>query len=445
MCLVWLAASCTVHAASEYLDVRFNPGGGANNPVNCIAVQTNGKVLIGGNFRVFNKKKQDYFTRLNSGGSLDQTFVPATGANARIYAFAVEPDGKVFVAGGYSYIGGATRSKIARLNTDGSLDATFNSPSEINSTVYSVVVQPDGKILIGGSFTYIYGVQRRYIARLNFDGSLDNTFSVPGLGIWQRTDDAVYSIALQPDGKILIGGQFFRIVSSDRSCVARLNADGSLDTTFDPGTGAAGRSAHYVTPYIRSVALQPDGKVLVAGDFNSFNGTTLNRILRLNPNGSVDNTFSAGLVTNYYGSSFIHGLALHPNGKILIGGRFVNLGNAVARLNSDGSVDGTFHMNGNEYVEFYSIAVQSDGKVVLGGYFTLVDGINRNHIMRLNADGSFDTTFIRREVALSWTNSASSLQSAPLVTGPYTNVTGAISPYAIPTVAPQQYFRLVTP
>ncbi|MFP5445738.1 MAG: fibronectin type III domain-containing protein, partial [Betaproteobacteria bacterium] len=160
-------------------------------------------------------------------------------------------------------VGGQMRNRIARLNADGTLDAGFNP--DANNFVSSVAVQPDGKVLVGGSFTSMGGQMRNRIARLNADGTLDEGFNpdVP--------NGLVFSVAVQPDGKVLVGGSFTNVGGQTRNRIARLNADGTLDADFNPDANSD----------VSSLAVQPDGKVLVGGSFTSMGGLMRNRIARL--------------------------------------------------------------------------------------------------------------------------------------------------------------------
>jgi len=176
------------------------------------------------------------------------------GTNNTVFTTALQPDGKVIIGGQFTTYNGTARNCIARLNADGSLDATFNPGSGADGTVLTTALQPDGKVIIGGFFTTYNGTARNRIARLNADGSLDATFN-PGSG----ASHTVRTIALQPDGKVIIGGNFTTYNGTARARMARLNADGSLDATFNPGLGADGT--------VRTIALQPDGKVIIGGDF----------------------------------------------------------------------------------------------------------------------------------------------------------------------------------
>jgi len=214
-------------------------------------------------------------------GALDPSFSPAL--NGSIYAMAAQADGRMLIAGAFTTVNGISRSRIARLFPDGSLDTSYlTNANGASSTIWSMLVQPDGKLLIAGDFTSVNSQTRVRVARLNLDGSLDGTFN-PGTG----PSSTVYSMAVQSDGKILIGGAFTTVNGTNRNYVARLNADGSLDSNFNTSTGVHGS--------VNSVAVQVDGKVVIGGNFTTVFGLTRNRIARLLSDGSVDQNFQNGL------------------------------------------------------------------------------------------------------------------------------------------------------
>jgi len=196
---------------------------------------------------------------------------------------------------------------MTRLNSDGTKDASFTCSTDDN--VRAIAIQPDGKIFIAGEFSHVDKIEREGIARLNTDGSLDTSFN-PGSGTGGLN---VFSIALQSDGKILVGGNFTSFYGISRNKVARLNSDGSLDLAFDPGTGFSGSSN-----FVQTILLQPDGRILVGGDFTSYNGTTLNRFARLNSNGSLDSTFASSF------DGEVEAIAYQPDAKIIVGGLFTS-------------------------------------------------------------------------------------------------------------------------
>ena len=190
------------------------------------------------------------------------------GADDIVYSALLQPDGKIVVAGDFTHLGGAERNRIGRLNSDGSLDATFDP--NLNNSVYTLALQADGKILLGGTFTTI-GLDEtdcKRIGRLNADGTLDTSFAVPG-----GVNMSVRSIAIQADGKIIIGGAFTKIGDLNKPFIVRLNSDGSLDTDYDTAPGA--------NDTIHSLVLQPDGKTVVGGNFTLLTGDLRCRLGRL--------------------------------------------------------------------------------------------------------------------------------------------------------------------
>ena len=252
---------------------------------------------------------------------------PGIGANASVRDLQVQSDGKFLIAGSFPQVTATARAGIARLNPDGSLDPSFNPGSGANGTIQSVAIQTDGKLVIGGLFTSFNGTARNRVARLNADGSLDGTFN-PGTG----ANGTVNKVLVQPDKQILIAGDFGTVNGSTRVRIARLNPDGTLDPTFNPGTGAS-------AAIFAGVAIQPNGKILASGSFTTFNGTARNRLVRLNTDGSVDNTFDVGSGLNSRASAII----VLGDGNILLGGLFTTYNGApavrVARLSATGALD----------------------------------------------------------------------------------------------------------
>ncbi|MCB9163610.1 MAG: T9SS type A sorting domain-containing protein [Flavobacteriales bacterium] len=328
------------------LDTSFDPGLGADDEIQAIITQSDGKILIGGVFTTYDGIARNGIARVNTDGSLDTSFDPGSGVGSvpqlfeGVEAIALQSDGKILIGGGFNTFNGISRSGVARLDPNGSLDASFD-PGDgtqlvFGTSVFSVgsvgtlVLQPDGKIVIGGSFQRFDGINRRSLARLNSNGSLDNSFNpstVGGSGI-------CYSIALQPDGKILVGGEFTTYDGASRNNITRVNADGSLDTSFDPGTGTSGG---FVS--VRSFAIQPDGKVLIGGGFTTYDGVSRNGFARLDDDGSLDLSFEIGTGVTAGVTARVHSIALQPDGKIIIGGGFTSYNgtgrNSIARVNGD--------------------------------------------------------------------------------------------------------------
>ena len=374
------------------LDTSFATGIGPNQRVDSLAVQADGKILIGGVFTSYNGTPSNYIARLNSNGSLDLSFKSGTGAVGQVESIAVQADGKILVGGAFTSYNETASNYIVRLHSDGSLDTGFNAGTGANAgntpfpAIHSAAVQANGKVLIGGGFTSYNGTARKRIARLESDGSLDTSFDTgTGADGVSYPNFAVDSIAVQPDGKVLIGGGFTSYNGAARKHIARLNSDGSLDTSFDPGTGADGGYYLYNTVY--SVVVQADGKVLIGGGFTTYNGTVRGGIARLNSDGSLDTSFDPG-----GGAGMVRSIALQADGKLLIAGA------GIARLNANGSRDTSFNPGTGvsklpHLATVYSIAVQADGNVLIGGDFDTYNGTARNNIARLNSNGSLDTSF----------------------------------------------------
>jgi len=362
------------------LDATFNPSTGSNNVINSLALQNDGKIIIGGQFTSYNGISKNYTARLNTNGSLDTTYNLGSGSNYYINTTIIQPDGKIVIGGAFHTYNGTVRNLIARLNYDGTLDVNFNKGSGANHVIRETNIQPDGKIIIVGDFTAFNETERNCIARLNEDGSIDTTFN-PGIGV----NFPIYTSCLQLDGKVIIGGEFFSYNGITKNYITRLNNDGSLDTTFNNGTGA--------NNYVFKTILQPDGKIIIGGDFTSYNGTTRNRVARLNTDGTLDTSFNPGLGA----SDDVWTIALQPDGKIIIGGSFTDYNgiarNRIARLNPDGTLDATFNPGSGVNSFLNTISIQSDGKIIIGGWFTDYNGITVSRIARLNSNGTLDAIF----------------------------------------------------
>ena len=192
----------------------------------------------------------------------DSGFNTGTGAEDAVQTLAVQGDGKIIAAGLFSYFNGTANSiGIARLNTNGVVDSSFNPGTSVDAGIDSVAVQPDGKMVLGGGFTQYQGTSRDGITRINADGSLDTTFN-PGTGV----NDLITSVVLQPDGKVVIGGYFTTYNGTARSGIARVNPNGILDTTFNPGSGT--------TSAVWSTSVLGNGQVLLGGGFTTYNGVS---------------------------------------------------------------------------------------------------------------------------------------------------------------------------
>ncbi len=353
------------------VDTDFLIGNGANNEVQTIALQTDGKILLGGAFSMVSGQTQRGIARLNVDGSLDLSLHATSMSQVSgVNLIKVQDDGKILVFGGFYPYDGSSYKRIARLNWDGSLNASLSTGTGA-APVYGVGLLGNGQIIIGGWFDNYNGISRKGIARLNSDGSYDSSFPA-----YSNLTQDISSLALQGDGKIVIGGWFTTDNWVTYSALLRLNSDGGIDTSFiRPDQGP--------NNYVYAIALQSDGKIIIAGSFTTYNGFSCNRLARINSDGSLDATFNATL-----SGDFVTTIAIQSDGKILVGGRFTSFNgisrNNIARLNSDGSLDESFLLAGGGTDDSVrSIAVQTDGNIIIGGDFTLVNGLNKKRLIRL--------------------------------------------------------------
>jgi uncharacterized delta-60 repeat protein len=391
----------------------FNVGGsGFDVSVNAVLVQPDGKVLVGGSFNTYNGVHvPDKLVRLNADGSRDATFnTSGFGFNGAVYALALAPDGKVLVGGSFTtYIDGVdatTPNGLVRLNADGSRDTGFNAGNtgfNTNDAVYALALEPDGQVLAGGRLSTYNGVDvPDGLVRLNANGSRDTGFNGSNSGFAGLNDAVVYALALAPDGRVLVGGSFTTYNGAPDVTMpdglVRLNADGSRDISFN-GNNTGFNSGVY------ALALQPDGLVLAGGDFSTYNGdlggATPARLVRLNTDGSRDKGFN-GSNAGFYGT-VVHTLALEPDGQVLVGGDFSTYNgdlsgvtpDGLVRLNVDGSRDTGFNAsNAGSNGILYALALAPDGQVLAGGNFTFynggLDADTPDRLVCLNADGSLN-------------------------------------------------------
>jgi uncharacterized delta-60 repeat protein len=357
------------------------------------ASQADGKMLLAGVFESLDGDRLTCLERLNSDGSRDTTFdviLPPDegwGVSSSVSLLLVQPNGQILAAGDFEQVNGSPCPPLIRLKPDGSQDGSFNAATVLGP-LGALALQTDGQILCASAPVPQLGFINSPLFRLNPDGSPDPSFDF-GAG----ANDTVTSLLPQPDGKILIGGSFTQVQQISRNELARLNPDGALDLTFDPGTGAAstqGTSGSSVS----SMALDAEGRILAVGQFDKFNGIPRSSLVRLNSDGSVDPTFSNQ--TSVFQVERTPGtLAIQPDGRILVGAESIydrtTSRTSIARLNPDGTLDRSFDSGdgaaaANE--EPMQIALQADGRVLVIGDFYSFDGVPRTGIVRLHGDPS---------------------------------------------------------
>ncbi len=362
---------------SGAVDGTFNPGSGVNGAVYDVAVQADGKLVIGGEFTAFNGVPRSNLARLNADGSLDTTFAPGN-IVGRVEALVVQSDGKVVIGGEFSSVGGIARRSLARLNPDGAVDTGFVAETDANGVVYALALRSDGRLLVAGDFIALAGQRRERIAQLEPNGTLDASFNPSA-----AANGAIFALALQPNGRILLGGAFTQVNGSPRSRMARLTPDGGLDMTFSQSGPMDGT--------VLALGVQPDGRIVIGGAFRFVGGVERNGIARLEPGGALDTSFGAFGGVGGRLLPAVQAVRLQPNGRILIGGDFTTVNgtprNFVARLNGlDGSLDTGFDIGSGASSAVLALALQADGRIILGGAFATFNGTPRAGIVRLLGD-----------------------------------------------------------
>jgi uncharacterized delta-60 repeat protein len=309
----------------------FNFGTGYLTTRQCFAMQDDGKLVVGGGSGIYQGVSVNRINRINTDGSNDVSFVLGSGFDdGTVQSIAIQPDGKLVVGGSFTSYNGVGATRIIRLNPDGSRDTSFVIGSGFDDYPH-VAIQSDGKIVCVGDFSSYNGNGATRVARLNTDGSFDSSY-ITGSGF----NIQVNNVVLQPDNKALCCGSFTSYNGVGANRIIRLNTDGSRDTSFVIGSGCDSDPRNFV--------IQSDGKIVVIGGFSSYNGTGKNCIMRLNTNGSIDSSFVTG--SGFNNIPFHLGLAIQSDGKIVCCGSFTTYNgttaNRIIRLNTDGSIDSSF-------------------------------------------------------------------------------------------------------
>jgi len=341
---------------------------------------------IGGPFYNYSGSAAYSIARLNTDGRKDTTFNSILGFGNTVYSLAIQSDQKILMGGTFSYYGGSVTNNIARLNTDGTQDFTFKTGGGFNASVNNLAIQSDQKIIAASTFTTYSGSSANGIARLNLDGTLDATF-VTGSGFLGYAR-FIGGLGIQSNQKIVVGGDFSEYSGSHSRRIARINTDGTFDSTFN--TGAIYNTSGF-SDVVYSLAIQSDQKIIVGGNFLSYAGSYSQFLARLNTDGTLDNTFSTDI------DGPVLTLAIQSDQKIIVGGGFNTYSGVtthnIVRLNINGTIDTTFNTGGGFSNSVSALALQSDQKILVGGSFTTYSGSAISYLARVNTDGTLDTTF----------------------------------------------------
>ena len=372
-------------------DATFNTyddglsGDGFDGAVRTIAKQSDEKLIVGGDFVNLNGAKTMHLCRLFPDGSKDPTFATGIGFDGNVHCALIQPDGKIIVGGSFTSFNGSDANRLVRLNVDGSRDTTFDtSVAAPSGIVYSIALQSDGSLIIVGSFTKYNGSVANRVARILADGTHDTSFMI---GI--AASALVEVVQIQPDNKIIIGGNFTSFNGIPCNRIVRLNTNGSIDTTFNIGIGFDND--------VRAIAVQTDGKILLGGDFITYNGNTANRIIRVNTDGSIDSSFTPG---TGFSNGYISVVKVTATGEIMAGGSFSGKYNGIdvnrlVLLNSNGALVPTFDIgDGPATAAIFTLALGSDLSWYVGGSFSVFDSQNQGKIAKIDVDGTMDISYL---------------------------------------------------
>jgi uncharacterized delta-60 repeat protein len=379
-------------------DFYTNLGTGFNSTIRTLASQADGKILVGGDFGTLNGIARLRLVRLNVNGTVDTAFYTnlGTGFNGIVYAIAIQPNGKILVGGAFTTLNGVTRNRLIRLNSDGTVDTAFytNLGSGFNNDIKTIYC--DGStIILGGAFTTLNGITRNRLVQLNSAGTVDAAFYTNlGTGFNNTVNSISYYYS---SGKITVTGAFTIFNGNTRNKLVRLQYTGAEDTAFYTNLGTGFNDDIYSNLDISSSIN------LAGGAFTTLNEITRNRLVKLNNNGSVNTVFATNLGTGF--NNPVYAIAAQLDGKILIGGDFTtfngNTRNKLVRLNSNGTEDTAFYTKFGTGFDniIYAITVQLDEKILVGGAFTTLNAITRNKLVRLNPDTSKTFTITGTNVA----------------------------------------------
>jgi uncharacterized delta-60 repeat protein len=360
-------------------------------PVIALALQTDGRIVFGTTISDF-IQTHNCFGRLNPDGSTDTNYnVQVSGIQFQtdVEALALEPDGNLLVGGSFVWIGSSSRHCLARVSPTGVVSADFSpGPYGMYPFVSCLGLQPDRKLVVAGCFEQLGWSAQTNVGRIDAAGALDVSFHAGTEQAIYPDQGRIYALALQPDGKIVLGGLFSSLCGQPRSHIGRLNANGTLDTGFNPGANAS----------VSCLVIQPDGGILVGGGFTSLGGGVRSHLGRLRPDGSLDDTF------NPSADNGVASLALQADGKIIVGGTFTDLAgqpcNRLGRLNGNGSPEPSFNPGADGSVT--ALALQADGKLLAGGNFQTLGGQPRAHLGRLNNTEPATQSLARQGSIVTW-------------------------------------------
>lgn len=388
---------------------------GQQGGVQAIVARPDGRLLIGRTIGAETEVSRKAVAQLQSNGAIDPSFeLQLNSPGAAVNAILPLEDGRCLLGGGFYYHNNTPREALVRLNHSGTLDAAFSVPRGFSS-VQALTRQPDGKILAGGALLVLNSAGIIHpVARLHPNGALDATFNAQ-----LPSEGAVYALALQADGKVLVGGDF-RLGDNGPACLARLLPDGRIDPTFVQGSGITGEDR-----IVRALAVQPDGRILVGGYFEKYNGVSREGLIRLMPNGNLDASFPVDVE-----------IWDVPKITVLPGGKVLFLGNGkLVRLLANGTRDLEFNPPQFEGVYLQEFATLPDGRIIVSGQRDIQPGPDRELIAILDPNGRLEANVPWDMIGWHYVETMAAASSTEILVGGYFEEVNGVPCYSIGRIA----------
>jgi len=369
-------ATLGLSAQPGTLDTSFDVGDLQGQSVQAIALQADGRMIIGGTFSSIAGTPRANLARLLPDGAVDQDFDIGSGFNSNVTALCLQPDGRVIAGGGFTQYQGQPANRLIRLNADGSRDDSFDVGGGLPTIPNTIAIQPDGRILVGGAFQGFDGGSANRIVRLLPTGERDEEFQM-GTGF----SGPVSGMRYLPGDSILVWGSFTQYNGTAVRQIACLDADGILLGGPVQGAGFFHQSGGGVD----AVLLTDDGGYIVGGFFTQYDGQPRRNLARLDANGNLVPGFPVGNGPDSFG---VRRLAFDAEGRIVAAGNWqlwgANQTSKLVRLLPDGTLDPAFTPGSGPSTEVFDMALQPDGRILIAGSFTSYAGTTRRRIARVN-------------------------------------------------------------
>ncbi len=371
-----------------------------NTTVSAIVPLEDGKVIIGGSISsgIGDFDSIRHIARLNADGSVDSSFVSGSGFNAAVNVIVPQSDGKLLVAGDFTAYNGTACPGLARLSENGILDTSFvsNLGTGPAGEIYAMARESDGGILVGGDFATFDGVNAEGLIRLNENGTR-NTTSALNLPFNTGWNTEIRCMLVESDGKIMVGGSFYigSTGTGFKSGIIRLNSNGTEDGSFNPDAGAHDISSVSTLSRVFDIQKQTDGKYLITGTFSAYDENAAQYMARITSTGAFDATFTppAFGFNASEGTERINNLIIQANDRFVISGNFITPVRGVERLDLSGTADPTFYQQDGvsfstdpadiDTVRVYALEEDSGGQLWLGGNFFSYQGISTRPVIRI--------------------------------------------------------------